>query len=38
MPDAVWSYEAPYDEHADLAGRLAFWTEKFENLQVKPVG
>jgi len=37
VPDAVWSYEAPYDEHADLAGRVAFWTEKFENLQVKPV-
>jgi uncharacterized protein (DUF427 family) len=36
MADAAWSYEQPYDEHAAIAGRIAFWSEKFEDLQVKP--
>ncbi len=33
MPDAAWSYETPYDEHAALKDRIAFWSEKFEDLQ-----
>jgi uncharacterized protein (DUF427 family) len=32
----VWSYETPYDEHADLAGRVAFWDDKMPDIQVRP--
>ena len=33
--DAAWTYETPYDEHRALAGRIAFWSEKFEDMQFK---
>src|SRR4051812_30383942 len=36
LADVAWSYETPYDEHAALAGRIAFWTEKFDGLAVAP--
>ncbi len=35
LPDAVWTLESPYDEHADLKQRVAFYSEKFDGLQFK---
>ena len=35
LPDAAWTIESPYDEHADLKSRIAFYSEKFEGLQFK---
>jgi uncharacterized protein (DUF427 family) len=37
LSDAAWSYETPYDEHAALAGRVAFYTDRYPQLQVKGV-
>ena len=35
LKDAVWSYETPHDEHADLAQRVAFDADKFPVLHVQ---
>lgn len=35
--DAAWSYEDPFDEHAALKERIAFYTERAPQLSVKEV-
>ena len=34
LNDAVWTYETPYDEYADLAQRVAFYDDKYPAINV----
>ncbi|MBL6752342.1 MAG: DUF427 domain-containing protein [Nevskia sp.] len=34
LPDAVWTYEEPYDEMQGIKDRLAFYEDQFTQIQV----
>lgn len=34
IPDAAWTYEAPYEEHAALQGRVAFYEDHVPEMTI----
>lgn len=37
LEDVVWTYESPYDEHAALKDRVAFYNEKIDGIDIREV-
>lgn len=36
VENAVWSYEAPYDDMAPISGYLAFYTDRVDAIEERP--
>lgn len=34
LEDAAWTYDEPYEEHANLEGRVAFYDDRLEALEM----
>jgi uncharacterized protein (DUF427 family) len=37
LEDAVWTYEDPFDEHTELKDRIAFYTDKVPEIEIRPI-
>ena len=37
LEDVVWTYESPYDEHAALKDRVAFYSERIDGIDIREV-